>query len=264
MLDVAEEERQVGEGDRAPDAVAAGHDEHAEGGGEHHLQLDAGGLEADEVGEGAGGVGGEHLERQVEQRVEPVGDGVDEQQQAEREERGAEETGAAEPEGGSGTVGKQGHAGVEDADARAEEEEQQHGRAEQAGAGDAEEQERESPAAGAGGPANASPGGNHSEQTEEREEGADGAEGVARPESPGGGPDGQQGQAAEGDQGADGKDSRRGVALRKMPLRAGARLEGRKRCGSRAAAAVREPSVLPSCVCSMARPFSDWSEARGT
>ena len=189
MAEIAEDEGEIAESDGSADAVAARHDEHAEGGGEHHLELDAGGLETDEVGEGAGGVGGKMLKGEVEESVEEVGDGVDEEQKAERGEGATEKLRAAEEEGGAGSVGEEGHAGVEDADALAEEEKQQHGGGEQAGGGDGGQEEREAPRGAVGGVAETAPGGEGAEEGEKREKGADGAEGVCRPEAPGGGPD---------------------------------------------------------------------------
>ena len=186
-----------------------------------------------------------NLQGQVEQRIEPVGDGVDEQEQAKREQGGAEEACAAEPERGSGTVGEERHAGVQDADARAEEEEQQHGRAEEACTGDAEQEQGEAGAAGNGRPAESVPSGDEAEQAEQREKA----------------PMERSGSLDQRVQAEDQTGSRarlpRATSAQTARMRGGGKVEDeasvcgvpKLKCrGSRPMTACRAPRVLPSCV----------------
>ena len=176
VANIAENESQIAEGNGAANAGAAGHDKHAKLRSEHHLKLDAGGLEPNQMGKGAGGVGGKELKGEVKEQVEEVGDGVQQEQEAKGCERGAEKAGAAEPEGASGGVGEQGHAGVQDADFFSEEEKQQTFRAEEAGGEDSSEGEGGTPWGSSGLPAEPAPGGKDAEESQGREEDADRAQ----------------------------------------------------------------------------------------
>ena len=110
-VDVAGDERDEAHGDGSADAVATGRDEHAEVGGEHEAHLVGAEWLSEGDGEGAGYVGGDALEGQVDEDVEDVGDGIDEPHQHDGEERGAEETGASEEQDDAGSVGE-GYEGV--------------------------------------------------------------------------------------------------------------------------------------------------------
>ena len=95
-IDVAGDECDEAHGDGSTDAVAAGSDEHAEVGREHEAHLvGAEGL-SERDGEGAGYMGGDALQREIDEDVEDVGDGVDEPDEDDGEESGAKEAGAAE------------------------------------------------------------------------------------------------------------------------------------------------------------------------
>jgi len=80
-LEIAEDESQISQSDRAANAVAAGRDEHAEVRREHEAQLRRGGREVNERGEIARDAGRDVLQRNVDHAAGDDGHGLREQQQ---------------------------------------------------------------------------------------------------------------------------------------------------------------------------------------
>ena len=162
-------------------------------------------MESDEPGEGAGGVGGELLEGEVDERVIDAGDGIDEEEQAKREDGGAKKARTAEEQGSADAVEKEDRPGVHEAEAVGVKDDVEVGEADDAGERDGDEHEKQRPGPAVELPLQAPPGEENAEERDDGKGSADGAERIVRPHGCKVQPQGQKREAGDdGDGGSDG------------------------------------------------------------
>ena len=193
-IDVAGDERDEAHGDGAADAVAAGRDEHAEVRGEHEAEVVWSEMLPEAHREGAGDMGGDCLQREVDQAAERIGDGIDEPEEKDGEERGAQEAGPSEQQDCAGCIAdRHERGGREDGRPAGRDDEDEDGALLDPRFHQDKQQEGQPPPGAFGLPSDRSPGAQDEDETDQRNHHAERLGWLAQPHLPEGergGPDG--------------------------------------------------------------------------